>query len=43
MKQICSWYCGGGPKEVTASSYLKSQGEHHYKPENAHDLNYKTS
>ena len=20
----CSWYCGGGPKEVTASSYLQS-------------------
>lgn len=37
----CSWYCGGGPKEVTASSYLKSQGEINYEPKNAHDLNYK--
>jgi len=37
----CSWYCGGGPKEVTASSYLKSQGETSYNPENAHDLNFK--
>lgn len=37
----CSWYCDGGPKEVTASSYLKSQGDNNYKPENAHDFNYK--
>lgn len=37
----CSWYCGGGPKEVTASSFLKSQGEINYEPKNAHDLNYK--
>lgn len=37
----CSWYCGGGPKEVSASSYLKSQGENNYEPKNAHDLNYK--
>lgn len=39
----CSWYCGGGSKEVTASSYLKSQGENNYEPKNAHDLNYKTA
>ncbi len=39
----CSWYCGGGPKEVTASSYLKSQGENNYEPKNAHDLNYKNA
>ncbi|BAX81677.1 NADase-type glycan-binding domain-containing protein [Labilibaculum antarcticum] len=37
----CSWYCGGGPKEVSASSYLKSQGENNYEPKNAHDSNYK--
>ncbi|MDD2477206.1 MAG: Hint domain-containing homing endonuclease [Dysgonamonadaceae bacterium] len=37
----CSWYCGGGAKEVTASSYLKSQGANSYVPQNAHDLNYK--
>ncbi|MBN1188090.1 MAG: hypothetical protein JXB49_37795 [Bacteroidales bacterium] len=39
----CSWYCGGGPKEVAASSYLKSQGENNYEPNNAHDLNYKNA
>lgn len=36
----CSWYCGGGPKAVTASSTLKPQGKVNYKAENAHDLNY---
>jgi hypothetical protein len=39
----CSWYCGGGPEKVTASSYLKSQGENNYEPKNAHDLNYKNA
>ncbi len=39
----CSWYCGGGPKEVSASSYLESQGENNYEPKNAHDLSYKTA
>lgn len=39
----CSWYCGGGPKEVTASSYLKPQGSDNYVPKNAHDLNYKSA
>ncbi len=39
----CSWYCGGGPKKVTASSYLKSQGENNYDARNAHDLNYKNA
>lgn len=38
----CSWYCGGGSKEVTASSYLKSQSSNNYEPKNAHDLNYKS-
>ncbi|MGK7391082.1 MAG: NADase-type glycan-binding domain-containing protein [Candidatus Cyclobacteriaceae bacterium M2_1C_046] len=37
----CSWYCGGGPSKVTASSYLNSQGNNNYHPKNAHDLNYK--
>ena len=36
----CSWYCAGGPKEITASSFLAPQGENDYSPENAHDLNY---
>ncbi len=39
----CSWYCGGGPKKVTASSALKTQGANSYSAENAHDLNYKTA
>lgn len=39
----CSWYCGGGPKEITASSYLKSQGTNNYESKNAHDLNYKNA
>ena len=39
----CSWYCGGGPKAVTASSYLKSQSSNNYEPKNAHDLNYKNA
>lgn len=39
----CSWYCGGGPREVTASSYLKSQGKNSYDPDNAHDLSYETA
>lgn len=39
----CSWYCGGGPYLITASSSLKSQGENHYEAKNAHDLNYKTA
>jgi hypothetical protein len=39
----CSWYCAGGPENVSASSSLKSQGENTYGAENAHDLNYKTA
>jgi hypothetical protein len=39
----CSWYCGGGPYKVTASSFLKSSGDIDYKPENAHDLSFKTA
>ncbi|UII33852.1 hypothetical protein LVD17_08495 [Fulvivirga ulvae] len=39
----CSWYCGGGPRSVSASSHLTSQGENHYLPKNAHDLNYKNA
>ncbi|MEZ4851584.1 MAG: hypothetical protein R3B93_23830 [Bacteroidia bacterium] len=38
----CNWYCGGGPKEVTASSFLASQGSFSYEPQNAHDLNYQS-
>lgn len=39
----CSWYCGGGPQDVTASSALSGQGQNTYSSENAHDLNYKTA
>ncbi|MBL0742596.1 NADase-type glycan-binding domain-containing protein [Chryseolinea lacunae] len=39
----CSWYCGGGPEKVTASSWLKPQGGNSYDANNAHDLNYKTA
>ena len=39
----CSWYCGGGPKKVTASSYLVSNNKTSYQAKNAHDLNYKSA
>ena len=39
----CSWYCGGGPEEVSASSTLPSQGANNYKASNAHDLSYETA
>lgn len=39
----CSWYCGGGPYEVTATSNLTSQGKNTYEPQNAHDLDYSTA
>lgn len=39
----CSWYCGGGPMDVTASSYLASQGQNSYEGRNAHDLSYETA
>src|SRR6476661_4963800 len=38
----CSWYCGGGPYKVTASSSLASQKMVNYKVDNIHDLNYRT-
>lgn len=37
----CSWYCGGGPRKISASSHLTGQGENTYTPENAHDFSYK--
>lgn len=39
----CSWYCGGGPKKVSASSSLSSQIDNSYEAKNAHDLSYKTA
>jgi hypothetical protein len=39
----CSWYCGGGPNEITASSSLPPGGSITYAASNAHDLSYKTA
>ena len=40
----CSWYCGGGPEYVSASSYLKSNDANiNYLPENAHDFSFETA
>lgn len=39
----CSWYCGGGPKEVRASSCLDSANGISYKAGNAHDLSLKNA
>jgi hypothetical protein len=37
----CSWYCGGGPYKITASSNLQSVSGVNYKADNIHDLNYR--
>ena len=37
----CSWYCGGGPYKITASSYLES-ADSLYVPDNAQDFNVLT-
>ncbi len=39
----CSWYCGGGPYEVKASSCLKPNGKITYDARNAHDFSFKTA
>lgn len=39
----CSWYCGGGPYLITASSQLDSIDSIGYAPSNVHDLDYKTA
>lgn len=40
----CSWYCGGGPDSISASSYLKSTHPTiNYLPKNAHDLSFKNA
>ncbi len=36
----CSWYCGGGPDTVWASSTLKPEGERRYDALRAHDLDH---
>ena len=39
----CSWYCAGGPSNISASSTLKSQGSNSYDAKNLHDFNLKTA
>ena len=40
----CSWYCGGGPDSISASSYLKSNNANvNYLPENIHDFSFETA
>ena len=39
----CSWYCGGGPDSIYASSSLAPQSGIQYDASNAHDLSYKTA
>lgn len=39
----CSWYCGGGPNDVTASSFLAQQGQTTYEATNAHDFSFKSA
>lgn len=39
----CSWYCGGGPYKITASSYLDNYGKTNYEPDNIHDFNLLTA
>ena len=43
MDQGCSWYCGGGPYKVTASSALKPSGSITYVAKNAHDFSFKNA
>ncbi|MDD2805588.1 MAG: hypothetical protein PHV33_08540 [Elusimicrobiales bacterium] len=43
MDQGCSWYCGGGPRKVSASSALAAAGDSDYKADNAHDNSFKTA
>ncbi len=39
----CSWYCGGGPDTVWASSSLGASKDRNYAATNAHDLNVCTA
>lgn len=43
MDEGCSWYCGGGPEKVSASSRLKPAGDITYDGKNAHDFSLKTA
>jgi hypothetical protein len=39
----CSWYCGGGPNRITASSALVPDKQLDYKATNAHDFSLRTA
>jgi hypothetical protein len=39
----CSWYCGGGPYKITASSYKNDQRKITYQPDNIHDFDLFTA
>lgn len=39
----CSWYCGGGPDTIYASSQLAASGDLNYIPDNAHDFSLRTA
>ncbi len=39
----CSWYCGGGNYDVSASSSLAANGVNSYTATSANDLSYKTA
>lgn len=42
-KTGCSWYCGGGPDSIYASSQLAPDGDLNYVPDNAHDFSLRTA
>lgn len=37
----CSWYCGGGPDSIWATSSLASLGNNNYEAQNIHDGSFK--
>jgi len=39
----CNWYCGGGPRNIKASSTLAPQGSQVYGVDNIHDFSLKTA
>lgn len=39
----CSWYCGGGPDSIVASSFLAPTGRLDYKAGNIHDFSLRTA
>lgn len=43
VTMACSWYCGGGPDRVLASSFLAAQSGNTYVASNAHDFDLRTA